>query len=181
MMNNPIKKSALLVYFQVTDCSLVPPLVRYRCDHKSGFGMTKEMMLERVKISPLTIKYFNQIELIEVDDLDLVLHGLDTTPYAIKSLFETHRRLGIPIRYSVLLVFKWLQLDIGAFCAESGFHRNYLNVVLSGKRQPSDLIRAKLIEKIGIDPWQYAECLKPTVISQETVQLAEPFIQNAKA
>lgn len=174
-------QSTLIVHYQVTHKDVNPPLVRYRCDHKSGFAMTKEMMLERIKISPLTIKYFNQIELIEVDDLDLVLHGSATNPYAIKSLFETHRQLGIPIRYSVLLVFKWLQLDMGSFCAEAGFHRNYLNVVLSGKRQPSDLIRAKLIEKIGLDPWQYAEWLKPTVISQETIQLAKPFIQNAKA
>jgi hypothetical protein len=60
-------------------------------------------------------------------------------------------------------------------------HAAGFGVTKSGKRQPSDLIRAKLIEKIGFDPWQYAEWLKPTEISQETIQLAEPFIQNAKA
>lgn len=90
----------------------------------------------------------------------------------VKSIFQLHRDMGVPIRYTVLLVFKWLQLDIGAVCAEAGFHRNYLNAALSGKRQASDLIREKMIEKIGLDPWLYAEWLKPTILSQETIALS---------
>ncbi|HRH75976.1 MAG TPA: hypothetical protein PK129_01405 [Cellvibrionaceae bacterium] len=160
-----------------------PPLVRYRCDHASGFDLTKTCMIERIKNSSLTIKYFSQIELIEVDDLDLVPAGRLSpilTERAmparlhkdVKSIFQLHRDMGVPIRYTVLLVFKWLQLDIGAVCAEAGFHRNYLNAALSGKRQASDLIREKMIEKIGLDPWLYAEWLKPTILSQETIALS---------
>ncbi len=156
--------------------------------------MTKEAMVERIKNSPSTIKYFSQIELIEVDDLYLVpmgrlspIHNEHAMPARlardVQSIFRLHQDLGVPIRYTVLLVFKWLQLDIGVVCAEAGFHRNYLNAALSGKRQPSDLIRAKMVEKIGLDPWLYAEWLKPTILSQETISLGDdlPSFQGGMA
>jgi hypothetical protein len=81
--------------------------------------------------------------------------------------------MGVPIRYTVLLVFKWLQLDIASVCEEVGFHRNYLNAALSGKRQPSEVIRAKMVDKLGLDPWDYAEWVLPTILDREIFSVSE--------
>lgn len=177
--------ATLVVHYQVTHRDIDPPLVRYRCDHKSGFNVTKAQMLESLKKSPLTIKYFNMIELVEVDDLDLVPSRMRLSPvqinreisensaHGLEPLFSLHRQMGVPIRYTVLLVFKWLQLDIASVCEEVGFHRNYLNAALSGKRQPSEVIRAKMVEKIGLDPWGYAEWVLPTILDREIFSICE--------
>lgn len=174
----------MVVHYQVTHRDIDPPLVRFRCDHKSGFNLTKAQMLESIKKSSLTIKYFNLIELVEVDDLDLVptLKRLSQIPterampaftHGLEPLFSLHRQMGVPIRYTVLLVFKWLQLDIASVCEEVGFHRNYLNAALSGKRQPSEVIRAKMVDKLGLDPWGYAEWVLPTILDREIISICE--------
>lgn len=192
---NKENPSQLVVYFQVLPESHAEnPWVSYWYTSNQisgGLGFNFEAQISTSKLSMIEEvrqkhgHWCERIDFVEVEKLDVVMvrSGLwpkenkramtAETKKAVRSMFWSNQRLGIPIRHTVMMVFKLLHIDIGAVCEEAGFHRNYLNAALSGKRQPSDLIRAKMVEKIGTDPWQYAEWIEPIILHTETINLAD--------
>ncbi len=187
--NNPVQ---MVVYFQVIQESRAEdPWVTYWCStnaisSRSTFnieahlGFSKREMIEEVQRKHG--HWCQRIDFIEVDSVLVAMKqgrvwhpGAKSATHtsAIKEIFRTHYLMGIPIKLTMALVAKLSNIDLGALCEEAGFHRNYINNTLSGKRTPSNDFVALVKSKIGVDPWEYAEWLQPTILSQETITPGE--------
>lgn len=187
--NNPVQ---MVVYFQVIQESRAQdPWVTYWCSTnaissgstfniEAHLGFSKRKMIEEVQ--RIHGHWCQHIDFIEVDSVLVAMKqgrvwhpGAKSAVHtsAIKEIFRTHYLMGIPIKLTVVLVAKLNNIDLGALCEEAGFHRNYINITLSGKRTPSNDFVTLVKSKIGVNPWEYAEWLQPKILSQETITPSE--------
>lgn len=167
------------VYFEVIENG-DDPIVEYVGPKKCGFGMTKSKMIET--LADKFVETHGQLRLMQVKNLSTVVrHSIKASrgnvvalqSYQLESLFSRHSLAGIPIRATVALLGDVMGLDFGGLCKEAGVNRNYLNNTLKGVHAPSEHFKELVIQKLGIDPWQYAEWLEPDVISEEIVPILE--------
>lgn len=188
---NPVQ---LVVYFQVIhESRSEDPWVTYWCSTnaisagsniniETQLAFSKQKMIEEVQQKHG--HWCQRIDLVEVDSVLVAMKrgrvwhsGAKSAMHtsAIKEIFRTHYLMGIPIKLTMALVAKLCNIDLGALCDEAGFHRNYINITLGGKRTPSNDFVALVKSKIGVNPWEYAEWLQPKILSQETITPVKPL------
>ncbi len=75
------------------------------------------------------------------------------TPQQIRTLFECHRDLGVPVKYTVSLVFKVQGLSLKAAAEQAGYEQSILHKSLAGQCKVPLRLKAIIEDKLGLDPW----------------------------
>lgn len=87
----------------------------------------------------------------------------------IDELFKLHRRFGIALIDTVNLACKCLGLNAQELSQESGYGQDYLHLTIKGEMQPSEDFKAFIREKIGVNPWVYAQDAAVIVLQRESL------------
>lgn len=75
---------------------------------------------------------------------------------SMNEIMEVLQKHRVPLQYSVALICKVKGIGMASLTEACGYHRNYLNQTLCGAIKPAQAFREQITNRLGIDPWLYA-------------------------